>query len=266
MQNNPPAHLAGKSAAYDYLKTAPDSAWAWEFARRNPQLRRSMTDVPFRRDPARSDGVLIVRIPSSDVNAPIRWASSVDEDSAQATVAWNDKVASNALHVVSLPLRLAFGGTVLDLESIILEKTLLITEEGGQTLVLRDGQRSLQIEIAGSPITDSVALFVDTTIPKKHAPRQLRLLECFRMLRTTGELPASGFPRHPRSARNAFVIEALNGYLAGKHHRDIAVGLYGEARVERDWGDPSENMRDTVRRAVARGLSIMEKGYLDFLR
>ena len=44
MQNDPPAHLVGKSTAYDYLKSAPDSAWAWEFARRNALLRAVLTE------------------------------------------------------------------------------------------------------------------------------------------------------------------------------------------------------------------------------
>ncbi len=126
--------------------------------------------------------------------------------------------------------------------------------------------QSLQLAVSGAPLTDPVALFVDTKLPKHHAQRQLRLLEGFRFVRSTGSLPENFFPPHPRCTRNAFVLEALDGYLAGKAHRDIAVGLYGEARVDRDWSDPGENLRDVVRRAIARGITTMERGYLDFFR
>jgi hypothetical protein len=262
MQHDPPAHLAGKSAAYDYLKSASDSAWAWEFARRNALVQAALAATP----PAeQTDHLQIVRAAPEAETSAIRWASSVNDDAAAATVVWNPDVVPSVLHAVAVPTRYGFGGAVLDLDEIALPKTLFVSG-GEQCLVIGSGMQSLQLAIAGVPITDAVVLFVDTKLSKHRANRQLRLLECFRALRATGTVPGNCFPPHPRSARNAFVLEALDGYLAGKSHRDIAIGLYGFARVERDWSDPRENMRDTVRRAIARGISTMERGYLDFFR
>jgi hypothetical protein len=59
---------------------------------------------------------------------------------------------------------------------------------------------------------------------------------------------------------------ALDGHLAGVPHRQIAIAMFGEERVARDWSDPGEHMRDAVRRAIARGLALMEGGYRMFLR
>jgi hypothetical protein len=264
MQNDAPAHLAGKSTAYDYLKSAPDSAWAWEFARRNALVQAVLAGAPGA-EPS-DDDVQIVREQAKASASAILWSSAADGTAAAATVIWNGDMVPSVLRAVAVPTRYSFGGTVLNLSDIALPKTLFIGADGRQNLVIRDGMNSLQLAIEGAPITDTVALFVDTKVPKRHALRQLRLLECFRELRAAGQLPAECFPAHPRSARNAFVLEALDGYLAGKSHRDIAIGLYGEARVDRDWSDPSENLRDIVRRAVSRGISTMERGYLDFFR
>ena len=264
MQNDPPAHLAGKSTAYDYLQSAPDCVWAWEFARRNALIRAAVAASPPAQTSA--DDVQIVRGSAGANPSPILWASSPDDNAADATVIWNADIVSHALRAVAVPMRYSFGGAVLDLSEIALPKTLFIGANGRQNLLIRDGLQSLQLAIDGASITETVALFVDTKISKRHAARQLRLLECFRALRSAGALPANCFPPHPRSNRNVVVLEALDGYLAGKSHRQIAVGLYGETRVERDWSDPRENMRDLVRRAIARGVSTMERGYLDFFR
>ncbi|MDE2184661.1 MAG: DUF2285 domain-containing protein [Alphaproteobacteria bacterium] len=264
MQNDPPPNLAGKSAAYDYLKSAPDSVWAWEFARRNALVRAALSTSP----PAQmsSDEVQVVHGSSRACRSPVLWASSSDDNAANATVIWNADIVPHVLRAVAVPTCYSFGGVVLDLADIALPKTLFIGTDGRQSLVIRGGMHSLQLAIEGAPITDTVALFVDTKVPKRHAERQLRLLECFRVLRAAGALPGHCFPPHPRCARNAFVLEALDGYLAGKSHRDIAVDLFGEARVDRDWSDAGENLRDVIRRAVARGISTMEGGYLDFFR
>jgi hypothetical protein len=264
MENDPPAHLAGKSTAYDYLKSAPDSAWAWEFARRNA-LIRAVLAAPARLTDA-ANRMQIVHGSPDTMASPIRWASSPDDNAASATVMWNPDTVPSVLRAVAVPARYGFGGATLDLAEIALRKTLFVADDGCQSLIIGGGMRSLQIAIAGAPITETVVLFVDTKLPKHHRARQLRLLECFRTLRATGALPDNCFPAHPHSTRNAFVLEALDGYLAGKSHRDIAIGLYGEARVDRDWPDPRENMRDVVRRAIARGISTMERGYLDFFR
>ena len=84
MQHDPPVHLAGKSTAYDYLKSAPDSAWAWEFARRNALVRAALATRP----PAeRADDLQIVRVAPGAEASPIQWASSVDDDAVGDCVA-----------------------------------------------------------------------------------------------------------------------------------------------------------------------------------
>ena len=242
MQHEPPAHLAGKSTAYDYLKSAPDSAWAWEFARRNALVRAALATRP----PAeRADDLQIVRAAPGAEASPIQWVSSVDDNAASATVVWKPELVPNVLHAVAVPTRLyGFGGAVLHLTEIALPKTLVVSDREQNLL----GRRRRHAELATGDNWrthhELAALFVDTKASKYHAARQLRLLECFRALRAIGALPGTCFPPHPRSARNAFVLEALDGYLAGKSHRDIAVGLYGHERVERDWSDPRENMRN----------------------
>jgi hypothetical protein len=73
------------------------------------------------------------------------------------------------------------------------------------------------------------------------------------------------FPAQPRHARLRSVLRALDGFSAGASHREIGVALFGKARVERDWTDPGDHLRDIVRRAVKRGRSLTNGGYTRFL-
>jgi hypothetical protein len=73
------------------------------------------------------------------------------------------------------------------------------------------------------------------------------------------------FP-HPRGRRLAYVLQALDGSLAGAPHREKAIAMFGERRVRHDWSDPRNHLRDQVRRAIARGRALMSGGYLQLLK
>ena len=57
---------------------------------------------------------------------------------------------------------------------------------------------------------------------------------------------------------------ALDGRLSGKSLRQIAVDLYGEARVAEEWQSDS-SMRGRVRWRVKQALKLMNGGYRDLI-
>jgi hypothetical protein len=253
---------------YEYLKSAPDIAWAWEFLRRNPKIDHEWAGLKVAWKETQSDGLRVIHV-GDDIaasDAPILWASPRDTDSRRATVVWNPKLCTRSLDIVSVPIRFGVKAAVFDFETLFVEKTLLIDARGAQALVFQQGARSLQLNVIGEPLMVPVALFIDLATSKAAPDCQLLLLKALLTLRTTGALQSINFPSHPRATRNAFVLQALDGYLAGQRHRDIAVGLYGEARVDRDWNAQGEHMRDAVRRAIGRGVRLMNFGFAEFLR
>ena len=56
------------------------------------------------------------------------------------------------------------------------------------------------------------------------------------------------------------LLTALDGRLGGKSLREIAVDLYGEARVARDWSSDG-SMRGRVRWRLKQALWLMNGGY-----
>lgn len=266
MQDDASAPATSWRKSYIQVFELPALGCAWEFVRRNAKISEAWSALkPAWHESVGDHGLKIVEA-TEPLSAPYLWTSSPDEDAASASVIWNPITTTRVLNVISLPPKLSFGGQVLDLEFIAAEKTLFVSLDGTQQLLLRDGIRSLQLNISGARITEPSILFVDTAISEEHPEIQLRLLECFRMLRAGGSLPSECFPPHPYAKRAAAVLMALDGHLAGASHREIAVAMFGEERVDRDWSDPREHLRDAVRHTIARGLVLMEGGYRMFLR
>ncbi|ESY91657.1 DUF2285 domain-containing protein [Mesorhizobium sp. LNHC209A00] len=76
--------------------------------------------------------------------------------------------------------------------------------------------------------------------------------------------------KNPVSVGNArslppLLLQALDGSLAGASHREIAEALIGKLRVQDDWKDPRDHLRDRIRRAIRRGHALMNGGYRAFV-
>lgn len=128
-----------------------------------------------------------------------------------------------------------------------------------------EGGRRLQLVISGGSLLAGHLLteaLPDPTV----TPARLLALRRLADLRLHRTLRPALYPPEPRGARLVGVLRALHGWLAGAPFRDIAIALFGEVRVDRDWNDPGDNLRDQVRRAVKRGRALMEGGWRQFLR
>jgi hypothetical protein len=62
----------------------------------------------------------------------------------------------------------------------------------------------------------------------------------------------------------AYLI-ALDGHLAGRSYCEIAQVIYGVERVKDVWTSESRFLKDRVRRAVVRGIELMNGGYRNLL-
>ena len=90
--------------------------------------------------------------------------------------------------------------------------------------------------------------------------RRLADLAKHRMLRN------SLYQAAPRWVRLRRALQVLDGSLAGATQREIAAAVFGSHRVERDWTDPRDHLRDQVRRAIHRGRALMAGGYFQLLK
>jgi hypothetical protein len=94
-------------------------------------------------------------------------------------------------------------------------------------------------------------------------------LECLRLLqRLAGPsaLPQAGRSTRTANERLFHALTALDGSLAGRSYREIAIMIFGHERVAQDWNAASRFLKDRTRRLVAKGHELMNGGYRDLLR
>ena len=162
-------------------------------------------------------------------------------------IARSDAAQSNGIDVTAVP----------GLQQI------LIDANGRQHLVLRAHGVILQVEVEGADVTHGPALlefYVHSQL--RRSGHQLIMMDRF----LSGSAPKS--PPNPvwtsqaRKLRDAII--ALDGRAAGASHREVAIVIYGRAKVESEWGPAG--LRDLVRRDLDRGLKLAMGGYRDLLR
>lgn len=155
---------------------------------------------------------------------------------------------------------------VFDVSDLTCSVSILITGDELQHVLFSDGCRAFQLAVSGAGLLEPAGLTAGILWPPGRVRQRVDALACLNALRSTGQLLPRFFPAEPRSARLCTVLRALDGSIAGASHREIGIALFGNARVERDWADPGDHLRDMVRRAVRRGRSLMNGGYRRFLR
>lgn len=144
--------------------------------------------------------------------------------------------------------------------------TVLAEDDQRHHVLFAQDGRSLQLEIHGRLDLSAPRLMTAALPPVNQMSAHLRSLRQLADLAEYRTLRKSLYEEAPRGARLGRALQALDGRLAGATQRDIATALFGSPRVERDWTDPRDHLRDQVRRAIHRGRALMAGGYLQLLR
>lgn len=137
--------------------------------------------------------------------------------------------------------------------------------DGREHVRLSRGRETIQLALSGASLIDTPYLLTELAIPDAIARPRLAAIAAFNRLaqdRFNADQPPEARP----SPRLALVLRALDASLAGAPQRRIAVSLFGERRVGKEWRDPGGCLRDRVRRAVKRGRHMMSSGYLGLLQ
>ncbi|MBZ9763326.1 DUF2285 domain-containing protein [Mesorhizobium sp. CA8] len=190
------------------------------------------------------------------------FASSIH---SHASVFWSPGLCSHVLPVAAERAQRSRIADAFDLSALSCRVSVLLAGDGHQQVLFTDGGRTLQLTVSGATLFEPARLTASVLWSPAEVRQRLHGLECLNNLRSTGRLPARFFPAEPRRVRLRWVLRALDGSIAGARHREIGVGLFGKARVDGDWADPGDHLRDIVRRAVRRGRSLMNGGYRQFL-
>ena len=237
------------------------AAWAWEFWRRNPRFVDALAGARRQfqeEDPIGRFRVFQVPELAGIGGSACLYASSAEEDAVAADVIWHPDIYAGALQgfAIAAPIR---GRQPLRLANLPLDG-VVIRSGGTQHLLVRDGPLSLQLCVTGTDLRHPVHIFPQPkALPLRGA--SLRAWSLLLELERNGSLHPLVLAQPRPALRLSQVLTALDGWRAGVGQRQIAIALFGAARVAREWRDPHDCLRDCVRRAIARGRQLSEAGY-----
>jgi len=243
--------------------------WAWEFLRRNPKFREAWPAISKSFELHRIAGTHVTEVAFNERDSTFEpWGCLFCDAPTQPPTLgplWNPRKSGEVLHLTARHRRANDHTDVFDLAGLHCQVTMFIDRNGTQHLLFRENVETLQVCITGASMREPVVLLADASAPKRVVKARLRALACIMELQNSGHLLAGSCSPQPRTERLDKILVALDAWLKGANYREIGVSLYGRRRVEEDWADPGRHMLDHVRRAVRRGRSLIEGGYLEFL-
>ena len=201
---------------------------------------------------------------------PLHAASYPFEDprgnALDADVFWQPGTSSFVLPLLAQPRQADNPALELNLARLRCRISIFEASDDLQHVLFASSARRLQLALRGGSILGRVRLFADVIVPPELLERRLLLLRRLSDLVAIGDLRDALYTSDPRSRRWRFVLQALDGSLARAPQHEIAQALFEPLRVEANWRDPRDHLRDQVRRAVRRGRWLMQGGYLNLLK
>ena len=229
-----------RAETYRPLLGADPSVWALEFGR-----RAAPRPGEGARALALADLCLAAAGPAGDPVPVAIWRRQADP----------------SLSVVSVAPAHPGDPDALDLTSLALPVMVVRTDDGEQQVVVADGIRRLRFAVEQGDVLAGTVVCHLRFPPRSSGVAASVGLGQLIGLRDHGRLPRSLVRAGSKTARWLQILRALDARRAGASQRDIAVLLFGEARVREDWSGASDYMRMRVQRLVRAAEHMVDGGY-----
>jgi hypothetical protein len=182
----------------------------------------------------------------------------------EACVLWDPAICGSVLPVVAL------SAADRETSSVCLPADarvfVFVDSAGLEHVLMLKGLRFAQLAVTGASVLSPCHLLTPLVVPPDGGRTRLAAIAEFNAL-VAGRGLDIGRSRDLVGARRLrFVLQALDGFLAGRSQRTTAEMLFGASRVWRDWNKSDACLRDQVRRAIGRGRRLMMGGYVSLLR
>lgn len=253
------------TAQYDYLWRLSDDRWAWEYARRSRKVRRyaehrnsfDISEVTANCADIRllkSHGPQTMAERLGFVFMPDPALNGFDAD-----VVWTVQAFPDQVEVNCSPLG---PGETCDIweRSVPICKITHITDAAGREYLLLRGKGCVvQVRCSGLSLLGMEPVRMKLTMSDiADFERKVKIQKA--ALAILGDGPDTETPRWTKRTqilRNGLI--ALDCLDLGMSRRDVAVMLYGEARVDEEWNGPS--MKHAIRYLVLKAEALRDGGY-----
>jgi len=225
--------------AYRPLLAADPAVWAWEFGRRGAGAETQDPDATL------PDLCFAGAGPGVDPVPTVLWR-------------WE---ADRSVPVLSLFPAAAGDPDALDIGGLDLAVIVVRTLDGHQHVMVSDGARRLRFAVAEGDVLAGPMHCRIHLPPHSVGVGSMDSLRLLIALRDTGRLPSAGSGARAKPLRWLQMLRAHDARRAGASQRDIAMLLFGEARVQEDWSGRSDYMRMRVQRLLRAAEHLVAGGY-----
>lgn len=255
-------------AFYDYTEALSRSGWAWEFLRRHPDFQRAAKGETNRPNIAQERLGTTVFSLARPVKTAEAWGLRFFPDPGMpggvTPIFWSQNLYRGSL-LARTTSQASNDNAPFHLADIPGRRALLLTPDGQAQLAIEAHSFSALIKFDHAPSAppDTLTLAIEHGgIEELDARlRALRAFIDYCQQRFHPSPPERGFA--PQRLKESLL--ALDGKLAGASLRQIAELLFGADCVRKDWNEGSRYTRERTRRAVCRGLQLMDGGWRSLL-
>ena len=251
---------------YAYTQRLDRPGWAWEFLRRNDRfamdyrISRAGAPIPI----AHVSGATYLRsrrrFPRAESWGLLLFPDPI-KTALEAPVFWLPEVLSHHVQATSHLIR-SEADEALALEDFNCHRDVL-SINGIEHVIVRHAQESARLSLEGLSFLHGKRRCVFHIEGLSKVSTASDTLQTLNKLREPSRLKDTNGCQSDQKWRDYLV--ALDGHLAGRSYRDIAEVLHGPERVKEVWTNETRHLKDKVRRAVERGVELMEGDYRKLL-
>ena len=255
-------------ARYDYLSRLSMDRWAWEYLRRNPRFRRDYA-LCAELGPSESMAPCApIRMLKSRAEQRLagRWGLIFMPDPAlggfEADAVWSEAALPGQVEIHCSPRGPGETCDLWDRTLPIAKITHISDYLGREYLLVRGKGCVVQVKCTGLPLIGLEPVRMKFTVSdvetyERMARGQKAVLDLY------GDGPDLSVPLWTKTTqilRNGLI--ALDGLAKDMTRREIAILLYGEARVAEGWSQDGGGLRDAVKYLVRKAEGLRDGGYL----
>lgn len=267
----PHAHMIGTAwdktlDDYSYMRELDLPGIAWEFLRRNQALKRdarasgTCQPIPIKH----VSGACYLRCRRRFLVAEswgLQFFPDPQKSAMKTNVFWCPTELSLHIRARLSPPSEEFNQTVA-LDDFTCQRTVLCQEDR-EHILIRHGPECVRLTAYGLSILYGRRTSTFEIDGFRNAAPALKSLQRLSRLAAIESEFNSSTSSHTSKWQHCLI--ALDGHLAKRSYRDIAIVLFGRDRVGTHWTGDTQWMKSSIRRSVKRGVELMEGGYRDLL-
>jgi hypothetical protein len=245
------------------------SDWAWEYLRRNRDYQADWREAIPRDLPCvlLRDGTSLVRLTRRYLRAE-QWGlmafANPLRSAPHTTVFWLPSRWRSTIKAQCEMTCAVAAPNMFTLDAFHAKRTAAVGVDGIPVVWMKGEGFTLALIASGWDVLTRPAAVTFELAGFDELQTKIHCLELMQRLTQAAAPPSTSMPQQMAQRLNQ-TLQALDGSLAGLTYRQIAVGIFGAARVAIDWHSSSRSLKDRTRRLVAKGHQLMNGGYLDLL-